>query len=253
MTKNKKPIFVLGMHRSGTSCLTGSLQSSGLYLGEVFEENPFNKKGNRESKKVMVLNERILEGNKGAWHSPTENCRWIESDIAEAKTIVDSFGDDVVWGIKDPRMLFTLEGWLSVITDVRYVGTFRNPKSVVKSLMNRSSAIGDEDYWFDLWTKYNEKLLEIYNRKPFSIINFDLESDEYLKCLNKLMIELDLKSSEKGISNWIKNISSRVSNWKRETIFFDAGLRSNVDKSQDNMPTEALRIYRELQNVAIKG
>ena len=40
-------ICVVGMHRSGTSCLTGIMQRMGIELGEVFTENEFNKKGNR--------------------------------------------------------------------------------------------------------------------------------------------------------------------------------------------------------------
>jgi len=29
------PILILGMHRSGTSCLAGCLEEAGLYLGDV--------------------------------------------------------------------------------------------------------------------------------------------------------------------------------------------------------------------------
>ena len=47
-------VLVLGMHRSGTSCLAGSLQQAGLELGDVFTSNPFNKKGNREHRDVMT-------------------------------------------------------------------------------------------------------------------------------------------------------------------------------------------------------
>lgn len=43
-------VLILGMHRSGTSCLAGSLQEAGLYLGEVNTAAPHNAKGNRESR-----------------------------------------------------------------------------------------------------------------------------------------------------------------------------------------------------------
>jgi len=42
-------VAILGMHRSGTSCLAGSLQELGLYLGEVYDQNPHNPRGNREN------------------------------------------------------------------------------------------------------------------------------------------------------------------------------------------------------------
>jgi len=34
-TSSSQAVLILGMHRSGTSCLAGSLQEAGLYLGEV--------------------------------------------------------------------------------------------------------------------------------------------------------------------------------------------------------------------------
>ena len=42
-------VCVLGMHRSGTSCLAGSLEQQGLFLGETNTRGPFNLRGNRES------------------------------------------------------------------------------------------------------------------------------------------------------------------------------------------------------------
>jgi len=44
------PILILGMHRSGTSCLAGCLEEAGLYLGDVNLKAGFNKKGNRENR-----------------------------------------------------------------------------------------------------------------------------------------------------------------------------------------------------------
>lgn len=44
---NNNVVIVLGMHRSGTSCLTGLLQQAGVALGNVVKEAAHNKKGNR--------------------------------------------------------------------------------------------------------------------------------------------------------------------------------------------------------------
>ena len=63
-------ICVLGMHRSGTSCLTGILQNFGVELGEVFTENPHNKRGNRENSRIVFLNEALLTYNDAAWNKP---------------------------------------------------------------------------------------------------------------------------------------------------------------------------------------
>ena len=56
-------IAILGMHRSGTSCLTGSLQNSGLFLGECHTWNKHNERGNRENQKFVDLHDAILAAN----------------------------------------------------------------------------------------------------------------------------------------------------------------------------------------------
>ena len=70
---NERPdrvIAVLGMHRSGTSALVGSLQQRGLFLGRHSTRNTYNLRGNRENPDVVQLNEDILEHSGGSWHAP---------------------------------------------------------------------------------------------------------------------------------------------------------------------------------------
>ena len=59
----RRVIAILGMHRSGTSCLTGSLQEAGLELGEHHTWNPYNRKGNRENQDFVDLHDAILAAN----------------------------------------------------------------------------------------------------------------------------------------------------------------------------------------------
>ena len=47
-TVRPKPLLILGMHRSGTSCLAGMLRDAGVFMGEVSEANAYNRKGNLE-------------------------------------------------------------------------------------------------------------------------------------------------------------------------------------------------------------
>ena len=63
------------MHRSGTSCLTGSLEAAGLYLGNIQTWNPFNLKGNRENQEIVDLHDLILADNGGSWDSPAMACQ----------------------------------------------------------------------------------------------------------------------------------------------------------------------------------
>ena len=65
-------ILILGMHRSGTSCLAGSLQKRGVFLGQVHEVNPHNRKGNRENQRLVDLNTKILQYNHADWDRPPQ-------------------------------------------------------------------------------------------------------------------------------------------------------------------------------------
>ncbi len=72
----KRILCILGMHRSGTSCLTGSLQQGGLFLGKHHEWNEYNRKGNRENQDVVNLNESIFKANGLNWKEPLRPASW---------------------------------------------------------------------------------------------------------------------------------------------------------------------------------
>lgn len=85
-TNNITPIMILGMHRSGTSCLAGSLQSAGLCLGSVSISNTYNPKGNRENSLIMLLNDELLNYNNSNWCSPPPTkLNWEEKHTNQAK------------------------------------------------------------------------------------------------------------------------------------------------------------------------
>ena len=65
-----RTVVVLGMHRSGTSLLAGTLQEAGLELGEVVHSAPHNRKGNRESISIRTLHEDLLERSGGRKRGP---------------------------------------------------------------------------------------------------------------------------------------------------------------------------------------
>ena len=69
----QRSVVILGMHRSGTSVLAGSLQEAGLVLGDVVTQAPHNKKGNRENRAIMFMQEDLLQSNGGSWDNPPKN------------------------------------------------------------------------------------------------------------------------------------------------------------------------------------
>ncbi|MFD2233067.1 hypothetical protein [Phaeospirillum tilakii] len=82
-----RTILILGMHRSGTSCLTGMLEQAGLPLGEVNTVSRHNRKGNRENNEVMRLNDAVLAASGGRWDQPPPALCWDDLHRAERETL----------------------------------------------------------------------------------------------------------------------------------------------------------------------
>jgi hypothetical protein len=174
-----RTVLVLGMHRSGTSCLAGSLQELGLVLGDVITVAPNNAKGNRENKRIMDLHNDVLRENGGSWDQPPPRSalRWSRQHRARRDAIIAEYGNAECWGFKDPRTLLTLDGWLEVLADPTFVGTFRHPGPVVRSLVKRNGQ--DPQRWLSLWRDYNERLLSLHEKGAFPIVDFDLGEAAY--------------------------------------------------------------------------
>jgi len=164
---------VLGMHRSGTSCLVGLLEQAGVFLGDVSRKNPSNAKGNRENARIMALHEDLLKVNDGTWDTPPEAVSWPRDLKARRDEIIASYRDSALWGFKDPRTLLTLEGWLEALPTLELVGIFRHPLAVAESLHRRNGFSIDKG--LDLWSTYNRRLLRYRERFGFPIVCFDID------------------------------------------------------------------------------
>jgi len=195
MILNNRTIAILGMHRSGTSALTGSLEQAGLYIGETNHHADDNLRGNRESVEIMTLHNDLLERHNGAWDKPVRNMQWDPIHRALQAAIISTFKDKPLWGFKDPRTLLTTDMWLKAIPTLELVGIFRHPFLVADSLMRRNNKTADEA--LDLWFTYNMNLQWLAHNKPlFPIVEFTTDPADFNKQLTDLItvLELDNKS-----------------------------------------------------------
>ena len=171
-------VIVLGMHRSGTSLLTGSLEAAGLYLGEVNHAARYNRKGNKENEAIRDLNDALLHRSGAAWNRPPAGqVRWSRADEERGKSLIGPCQvADRPWGFKDPRTVWTVEGWLRLLPHARLVGVFRHPSLVVQSLTARSGDLAiDADDALALWCAYNAELLRLQGTYEFPILHFGSE------------------------------------------------------------------------------
>lgn len=219
------------MHRSGTSCLTGSLQEAGLFLGDCHTWNPHNRKGNRENQKFVDLHDAILEANGGAWDAPPDGVVWSSEHIAQALALLEEHASEPIFGFKDPRALLVLSGWKELLPEMEFVGIFRHPNAVASSLEKRS-AMAREDA-LKLWYAYNSVLYQEYRKKPFPIFNFD---DEEM-VLDDKMFRIAREMGLEGRSG--------------EEKFYSSDLKSNTDQDSLSLPWKVRRLFKKLKKVAL--
>jgi hypothetical protein len=172
-------VAIVGMHRSGTSWLAGTLQELGLELGVVDEVNPYNARGNREHTRIQELHASVFQAAGGSWRNPPGRAHWSDAQRDELGSIVADLGRaGTVWGFKDPRTLFVLDEWRAVVPDLEVVGIYRNPEAVAASLGRRGSFSMPRREALALWTVYNRRLVEIHRARPFPVLCFDRSASE---------------------------------------------------------------------------
>ena len=184
-------LFVLGMHRSGTSCLTGLLERAGLATGGTSRPHPYNRRGMFEQPNVRGANRDILRRFGGSWNALPARIPHAEVDPRAIRRALEPFRRESRWVVKDPRMVLTLEAWLPHVRSFELVGTFRHPVAVARSLHARNEIPFDDG--LAIWTHYNRRLVALHRRFAFPVIHFGDEADDYLACVRILFERLSLR------------------------------------------------------------
>ena len=224
-------VCILGMHRSGTSCLAGSLEEAGLHLGEVITAAPHNAKGNRENRRIMDLQEAVLVHGGGSWDRPPGHLTWSDAHRAERDAIIRSYADVSAWGFKDPRTLLLLDFWREALPGLAFVGTLRHPHLVADSLLRRNG--GSMEQWLDLWVTYSERILALHEAAPFPVVRFDLGEEAYRRSLMAIAEHLGLPAPTR-------------------MEFFDPMLRHHGTPPPEALPEHVRRLYDSLCRIALE-
>ncbi len=244
-------LLILGMHRSGTSCLAGSLEEAGLYLGEVNTAAPHNAKGNRESRAIMDLHDDLLRTNGGNWDAPPPNVVWSAEHRARRDAIIATYPPDRIWGFKDPRALLTLPGWLEVLPSTGFVGTFRHPLAVAASLYARNQIPLEKS--LALWETYNRQLLDYQRQFAFPLVSFDWPPERYRERLTAIALALHLTIPADGFTFFEsalrknaapRETSSFMARW--QGFFSQAAARPTESTA---LPKPVMMLYRQLQEM----
>jgi hypothetical protein len=225
-------IAVVGMHRSGTSCLAGTLMECGAHFGDVSRKNPFNAKGNNENRQVMDLHNQLLQENAGSWKSPPPEVCWQAAHRRQRDAIIRQFrmSGEPICGFKDPRTLLALEGWLEALPELELVGIFRHPLAVAQSLTHRN--LFTQEQGFQLWLEYNRRLLSVCRQFEFPLLHFSPNPDEFRQDLEGLIDRLRLVPPAAGLQ------------------FFESSLQHFRPLPEVDLPAELSDVLEELRQIA---
>ena len=153
-------IVVLGMHRSGTSCVTRMLHHLGVYLGENYCTEPMasNLIGHWEARDVVAINDEILSQSGGTWQSVPRQLKWDAACEQRMTRLLAQFAVRPLFGWKDPRTTITWPAWQRHLRDHVVLACVRHPWAVARSLEVRDGLPVNEG--LRLWTIYNQHLLQ---------------------------------------------------------------------------------------------
>lgn len=144
----RRAIVVVGMHRSGTSALTGMLGIMGAQTPHnQIGAGTQNSKGFFEASKIARLNDALLADDNLTWDSwdalPDKIKPFVQGTVIEAVSILkDEFGNAPLIALKDPRICRLMPFWIHVLkqwnVEPLVLIILRNPVEVAQSLQVRN-------------------------------------------------------------------------------------------------------------------
>ncbi len=160
----RRAIFVVGMHRSGTSALTKLLALRGIALpARLIGATSDNEKGFWEPSAIVDIHDELLKTAGSSWDDLAAfPDSWFLSDVVRqfrhrlTAALERDFGDAAIFAMKDPRLCRLLPLWLSILEERRIAPLFvipvRNPLEVAASLKKRDAFSTDRSLL--LWLQH---------------------------------------------------------------------------------------------------
>jgi hypothetical protein len=247
--KDNHALIILGMHRSGTSLLTGLLSQVGVQMGKSLyaPQKGVNEKGFWEHEDIVDTHDELLLNLDSQWDDllPLAD-NWWESagtkPFAEklSKLVRRDFSSARVWALKDPRMCRLLPLWLSILAASQVKVTFvcmnRNPFEVAASLQKRDGFSREKA--LVLWLSHS-LCAELYSR---GLPRIFIEFDDVVRNPTQTLLKIEQESATifpAPVNEAIEKINSFVS----------PGLRHHVADKQDDIRGPLPLMARDLHRI----
>ncbi len=221
-------IIVLGMHRSGTSALTGMLSLLGNHVGSsLIPPHPeINPKGYWENPDIASIHDRALGYLRSSWHDE----RSLHSDQWQ-QPAMEGFRKELLeiirkdyrgsrrWIVKDPRLCRLLPLWVPLLKtladETKIIIVVRHPNEVAASLKQRDGISFERAYLMWIGSMIDaEKASRAY---PRTVVSYDTLLKDWRAVANQIATVLDLPYASDDLE-----LKSKVDD------FLDPGLRHFV-------------------------
>ena len=252
-SEKRRGFMVLGMHRSGTSMLSGLLVTScGYNVGDhLIHSAADNEKGFFERVDIVLQNDEFMRKQHSHWAANVINYDWEQAlkDKEDGTADFQQYGKPGLeflnnpanspWLQKDPRMCITLKTWLKLLNnEPAIVFTYRHPLEVAMSLRGREH---HSDFSLEqglrLWIVYNMRAIQ--NSKGLCIVRSSND-----KILSNPMFEVQRIADELTTRC---NVVQPPFKLKKEDVdkFIDPTLQHNRNRRAEEENQEILATYND--------
>ncbi len=269
---SKTCILVLGMHRSGTSTMSGVLGILGVELSKkLIESHTDNPKGFFEHKDIVELNKELLSyfgiDSDGLFSKLPKN--WQEDyKIGEfkkqIKVIIErDFADTNLFLIKDPRISILLKVYIEIFNELnintKFVVMRRNVQDVVLSLYKRNKISTLEaintyryyyqnidsvlyntphlDFWYDnFFENYESAIKNITDFFADNGLEKTFNSENIIKSFLDINLRHNKVSSEDFLTDLLSGLMEQKDAEQKEIIsLYEERLEILSNQSQDSL------------------
>ncbi|MBL8299928.1 MAG: glycosyltransferase [Rhodanobacteraceae bacterium] len=209
-------LIVLGMHRSGTSCVAGLLQLLGAYAGEPgsFLRNPAeNPRGFVERGDLHLACVAALRRRGGDWSVPLG---WDETLIAPARAqwrrdcepIIAELAAQAPWLVKEPRLCLLFGEIADLVAQPVFIHVVRAPTAAAASVQQRDGLGAAQA--LALWEYYNHAAAALSSRGPGIVLDYHsllLQPHAQVQRLYRFLRDLGVRGlrrpDEEEIGAWV--------------------------------------------------
>jgi hypothetical protein len=220
-------VVVVGMHRSGTSAVTGAIGALGFNLVSAEDRlSPHDSNPEHwESLSIVLHNDAILAHFGGTWDAPPQLPEGWETDsglpnqTAASELLAAAYPHPgpSVW--KDPRACLLLPYWRKVLhAPMAAVLVWRGPLAVARSLRRRDGS--PVPCGVALWERYNRSAIANLARTDVYVLDYDAMIDDPAASLSGLTSWLGSIGTFDGMRPWDheRALSVVTANLRHESV-----------------------------------